>query len=334
MNPSTLDNKKDIDADEDQLDIEDEIVIDDAPPEEEIVIEKKEPPVKSADEGIADLGKQLEEARKLEKEQRDEAARFKREADEAKQEAGRVIEQANQRIKDSTDQLGATQLDAIANAIDAATQEAESAEREYAAAMESANYAEGAKAQRKMAKAEAKKLQLEDGKYALEQEIERVKNAPPERQQLKTQQRNTDPLEAVASNLPPKSAAWLRSHPECAVPNSKENNRLTAAHFNAMAEGHAPETEGYFKYLDTQMGYADDQDDDEPAPKPKKKAYMSAPPSREPPNTNGKSPTKVHLSAAEKEMAEQFNPELPPHKAHLLYAKSKIEAAKLPNYSS
>lgn len=333
MNPSTLDKKnKDSIEDDDILDNEDEIVIEDTPPEEEVVLEK-EPPVKSADEGIADLGKQLEEARKLEKEQRDEAARFKREADEAKQEAGRAIEQANQRVKDSADQLGATQLDAISNAIDAATQEAESAEREYAAAMESANYAEGAKAQRKMAKAEAKKLQLEDGKYALEQEIERVKNAPPERQQPKQQQRSNDPLEAVASNLPPKSAAWLRSHPECAIPNSRENNRLTAAHFNAMAEGHAPETEGYFTYLDTQMGFAEDQDD-ESAPKPKKKASMSAPPSREPPNNSGKSPTKVHLSAAEKEMAEQFNPDVPPHKAHLLYARSKIEAAKLPNYSS
>lgn len=58
-----------------------------------------------------------------------------------------------------------------------------------------------------------------------------------------------DPLEAIAKGLSPKSAAWVRAHPEVAT-DKKAFNRMIAAHHAALAEDLVADTPEYFAHLD------------------------------------------------------------------------------------
>ena len=73
---------------------------------------------------------------------------------------------------------------------------------------------------REMAANEAKALQLENGKQSLK---ETPRSAP----------RPLDPVEAFATQLSPRSAAWVRAHPEYAT-NPKLTQKMIAAHNMAL----------------------------------------------------------------------------------------------------
>jgi hypothetical protein len=126
-----------------------------------------------------------------------------------------------------------TQLDLVKSAIASLTQANDALEEKYAAALAAQDYPGAAKAQREMSANEAKLNDLNRGKTAME-------NAP-----KATPRVADDPVERIAQQLTPQSAAWVRSHPEYARDPAKYR-KMVAAHEMAMADGFSVDTPEYF----------------------------------------------------------------------------------------
>lgn len=173
---------------------------------------------KSADEGIADLKKRLEASTA-------DNARLERERNEAIQRAYR----ANSEKED-------TDLRLIEGAKAQVVEQNKLLKRDYAAALAAQDFDRAADLQEAMALNQAKALQLENGAQSLK---ERSKEAP----------RPLDPVEAMASQLSPKSAAWVRAHPEFAS-DARKTQKMIAAHNIAIADGYAVDTPAYFESVE------------------------------------------------------------------------------------
>jgi hypothetical protein len=187
-------------------------------PEVEIVaspepaIEKS--PAKSADEGIAELNRKLKEAD-------DRILKVERERNEAVQ-----------RAYAANNEKEATNLSLIESAINQIEANQAILEGNYAAAASQGDMVAVAKIARAMAANEARALQLENGKQSLK---EAPRQAP----------RQLDPVEELAQQLSPRSAAWVRAHPEYAT-SPKLTQKMIAAHNLAMADGLPVDTDDYF----------------------------------------------------------------------------------------
>jgi hypothetical protein len=166
-------------------------------------------------------------------------------------------------------------------------------EENFRVASEAGDWATAGKAMTAQAAAQARKLQLENGKEELEAKAKAPKPQPV------TQ---TDPVEMLASQLSPTSAAWVRSHPQFAR-DPVQYKRMIAAHSLAEADGLKPDTDEYFASIESTLRIRKPEpaqtETDTPlsnAAAPRKPP-PSAPPSRGGGNT-------IRLSADEVEAAE------------------------------
>jgi len=202
----------------------------------------------------------------------------------------------------------------VVNAIGTLKQSQEALKSNYAAAMEAQDFAAAADYQVQMADTSAKLLQLEQGKQAMEQ-------APkPERQPV-----STDPVEALASQLSPRSADWVRKNPQYAT-DSRLYTKMLAAHNIAVADGLVPDTDDYFAAVENTLGMgrpaapaAAAQEDDSPM---SAAAKPSAPPAAAPVSRGGESSNRVRLSGEEIDMAKLMG--MTPEE----YAKNKVALQK------
>lgn len=112
----------------------------------------------------------------------------------------------------------------------------------YSAASAAGDWDLAAEIQAKMGRNSAERLNLEGAKFGIE-------NQQPGRPAPVV----TDALEAVASQLTPKSAAWVRAHPEYARDDSKRN-LMIAAHYRALGSGLANESPEYFAFVEKDLG--------------------------------------------------------------------------------
>ena len=192
--------------------------------------------------------------------------------------------------------------------------------------MASGDYGAAAKAQRSMAQSEAQLLQLKNGKAALEERLAtrttegRVDDT---RQPTQPTASPTDPVEALATRLTPKSAEWLRAHPTAAG----QVNKLTAAHQSAVElEGIAVESPEYFKYIEQKLGLGEKA----PTVKPQTNGSMGSIPvsSSGSTSTSRSSGNVMTLSPSEVEFAIINEPNLPREKALEVYARSKAQLIK------
>jgi hypothetical protein len=262
---------------------------------------------------LIEIKRQYEEAKR-----REAAERQARQ--QAEEYAYHQAQQAQYAKADAQD----NRLRTVLNAIEATERTAISAERDYADAMAAGDYAQAAKAQRIMAQAESHLLQLQNAKANVEDALEsmqaegRVQEPP--RPRFAPQQPPQDPVEALSSRLTPKSAAWLRAHPEAA--NHVE--KLSAIHQYAVnIKGIEAESPEYFKYVEKKLGI--DQSDDYVPNKSSRKAMASAPVSSSSgmsSRSNGNGNTMI-LSPAEVEQALLNEPTLPKDKALEMYARNK-----------
>lgn len=283
---------------------------------------EKTPEVKQKVEEPDEREKALQELRQQLDDQKAAAARERQEREQIEQFAREQARKAQFAEVDAED----SRLSTIKNAIDSVEQSAQGAERAYADAMAVGDYATAAKAQRAMAQAESQILQLNNGKRALEERLQaRSTTEGRVREPELPFQRSQDPVEAMAARLTPKSAEWLRAHPEAANQVSK----LTAAHSAATElEGIRVETPEYFAYIEQRLGIGEKTTAD-PAPKPKpKKELPSMPTSSGTGNGAGGGANSMTLSPAEVEMAIMSEPDLPRDKALELYAKNKMALMK------
>ena len=240
----------------------------------------------------------------------DALAVLKKQLDDEK--AGRANDQAKLRaaedtIRQASDTSVKAQTEArtanlsmVEGAITSVKREQEVLESNLANAMGAGDFAAAAKIQTHIATAATKLVQLETGKEAMEAEAKHpIKRVDPPR----------DPVEALASALSPRSAAWVRAHPECAT-NQRLFDRMVGADKIVRSDGIAPDTDEYFEKVEEIMGFRKPVADDNTDPmgdaaqvtQRRSGAPPAAPVSRSG-TANGQRPNTVRLNAEEREIA-------------------------------
>jgi hypothetical protein len=235
--------------------------------------------VVSPEEGIEDLRRKLE----AEKAGRLDAERRAKEADARARQATTEVEDAN--------------LTLVKNAIASAKQQMDAQKAALKKAMADGDHDAAVDIQEAMADLAAKRLQLENGKAQMEAAPKKPPPAP-------------DPVEALASQLTPRSAAWVRANPQFAS-DQRLYRKMIAAHNLAEADGITPDTDDYFAAIEGTLGIrraAVVQDDPtaEAAQVTQRRVSpaASAPVSRTPPGA-ARSNT-IRLTAQEREMASMM----------------------------
>lgn len=267
-----------------------EVTLDAPTPEPEIKVAEQEDkpaivepaPVVAAEEGIETLRANLA----AEKSARLAAEGREREAQARANNAGKEVQDTN--------------LALVTNAIAQVNQDSDMLEGNYAQAMTDGDFASAAKIQRQMAANAAKLQQLEAGKIGLEAEAAKPREEP----------RIADPVEALASQLSPRSAAWVRSHPEYAT-DQRLYQKMLAAHNLAVADGLRTDSDDYFGSIEDTLKIRAREPEIETALSSaaegtRRQSPAAAPVSRGGGMDGARKPGTVRLSAAEVEMAGQM----------------------------
>jgi hypothetical protein len=149
-----------------------------------------------------------------------------------------------------------------------------------------------ADAQEAIGRVSAELLQLESGKAALENRPKPTVSA--------------DPVDQLATSMQaqfPNSAQWIRQHPEF-VRDPAKYKRMTAAHELVVADGVKVDSPEYLREVEKLLKIVPVEVEEAPAAAAvrRKAAPAAAPVSRG--DGGGESPTRMRLSAAEREAAE------------------------------
>jgi hypothetical protein len=169
-------------------------------------------------------------------------------AEQAAQQHARDLRETREQLQTVQTEVVTSQTETLESGIAAAEAEAAAAEQAYAQAFEAGDAMALARAQRVMATAVSRKDRLSE---ALDDLKDEVKSKPAQRQDApqRPRQAQQDPVEAFASNMTPKSAAWIRAHPE-AITDRKKNLRMLAADNLARADGVEVESAEYFRRVE------------------------------------------------------------------------------------
>lgn len=219
---------------------------------------------------------------------------------QSRMEAERRAQAATQAAASARTEVADSNLALVTNAIDTLKQNESVLKKSYAEAMSAGDYDRAAEVQAAMSTNSAKLLQLEQGKTALE-------NAP--KQQQTAAAAPLDPVEALASQLSPRSAAWVRANPQFAR-DSRLYAKMIAAHNLAVADGLSADSDEYFEAVEDTLKMrreapvSRDSDPMADAARPvaRRSAPAAAPVSRS--GTPGARPNVVRLTSAEREIAQ------------------------------
>ena len=270
------------DSAEDRLELD---LGDDPKPAEDIIVEKSEEktPADPVEDTLEALNKQLEEERK------------------GRQEAMRRASEAEQSAYAAQGEVQDTSLHLVSNAIDTVRQNNNILKSNYREAMAMQDFDSAADIQAEMSANAARLLQLEQGKQALENQPRQPAPKPYQ----------ADPVEALASQLSPRSAEWVRRNPQYAT-DPRLYQKMIAAHNLAMADDIPADSDDYFDAIEDtlRMRRQDNSRDydamaDAAKPTQRRSAPPAAPVSRSG-GGGGSKPDRVTLSAAEREMASMM----------------------------
>jgi hypothetical protein len=195
-----------------------------AQPELEIT-EQPEPVEAKAsdtDKAIADLRKQLDTER---------TARY---------EAENRARQSNSNAAKAETDVHQANLHLVNGAIESMTRETEILKANYANAMSNGDHEQAANINYAMSETASKLNQLRLGKESLESQPQ---------QRVQPVERHVDPVEEFASQLSPRSAQWVREHPQC-VTDQRLMTKMISAHNIAMADGIPADSDEYFAYVE------------------------------------------------------------------------------------
>jgi hypothetical protein len=237
----------------------------------------------STEDGIEALRRQLEEER---------SARIA---------AENAANAAKQHAYKAQNEVADTNLHLINNAIESVKVNTQNLKAAYAQAMAAGDYDSAADIQQTMAENSAKLLQLEQGKQALEEAPKPQAPAPVQ----------SDPVEALASQLSPRSAQWVRAHPEYAR-NPNLYRKMIAAHELAVADGLEADTNDYFDSIEATLrirqnaAASSDASADAAKVTQRRTAPPAAPVSRSGNAGTGNRPNVVRLTSDEREMAKMM----------------------------
>jgi len=235
----------------------------------------------------------------------------------ARAEAEKRARMASEREYVAKNEVTDTNLSLINNAISSTQQETGYLKAGYREAMATGDYDRAAEIQQRMSDNAARLLQLENGKDALERQAKQV--APQYQQPM-------DPVEALAAQLSPRSAAWVRANPQFAT-DQRLFQKMIAAHNLALADGLQPDTDDYFATVEETLrirrpepAYEDPMA--QSATVTQKRAAPPAAPVSRGGNGTGSNPNRVTLSAAEREMAQMMG------MTNQEYAQNKLSLQK------
>jgi hypothetical protein len=255
------------------------------------------PEVVKPEEGVDELKRQLD----AERARRVEAERQAHEASER--------ERLARNDKDDSD------IQLVANAIQTLNRDSEILKANYAMALKNGDFTRAAEINGEMNETAAQLQQLNNG-------LDAMKAKPKAQPQP---QRSSDPVEAFAAQLTPRSADWVRAHPEF-VKDARLNRKMIAAHELAVADGHTPDTDGYFSAIEQTLKVGQQRaqsEEDASASAAKVTQRRDAAPAAAPVSRGGSSRSNVvRLTAAEREMAEMMG--MKPED----YAKNKMALQK------
>jgi len=281
--------------------------------EEELIVElpeehKNEIKVEVAESEPVEAGpSDADLALKHLKEQLEAANRARVEAEYRAQESDRQAQKADMNTQQAN-------LYTISSAIDAQRREVEIQKATLAAALSNGDHQQAAEIQYAMSETSSRLQQLQLGKEALEKEI---KN-PPQKQY----QAPVDPVEQFASQLSPRSAAWVRAHPQC-VTDPRLQQKMIAAHNIAVADGIPADSDDYFQFVEDTLKISPKRQEaqesamsDASAPVQRRTAPPATPVSR---SGTGTGRQTARLTKEEAEMAKMMG-QTPEE-----YAKHKLE---------
>lgn len=300
-------------SDKEQIDIEIDDQVDSK--ETEIKVEEaeqaskqEEAPEKPGAKEEEDVSKGINELKaQLERER---LARV--EAENRAREAAEAASKASGDVHDTNIQL-------ISSAIDTVKRENSMLKTRFRDAAASGDADLMAEIQETMSMNAAKLMQLEAGKAQMEAKPKPVYEMP-------TPQ---DPVEAFASQLSPRSAEFIRKHPEC-VTDTRMNKIMISAHSLALSKGISADSDDYFNFIADALempapfrsARAEPQEDsalsEASTPTQRRSAPPAAPVSRSAPNNSGTRPNVVRLSKEEREMAQMMG------MTNEEYAKNKL----------
>lgn len=201
----------------------------------EVVLDDKMPKdgaskIITADEGVEDLKAQVDRA--------------KRESAERLAAKDRQIQEAFQRASAAERETTVAKREHVGTIMEKLTGEKDAAKRDLKLAHEAGDFDKVADAQDRLSMANARIVEAEKGKLALDDEIK-----APVRQPERSQ---PNEVEAVAQSMSPRSAAWVRQHPEVVV-GGQIAPRAMAAHFAAVDEGLTLDSDAYFERLESAL---------------------------------------------------------------------------------
>ena len=273
------------DPKEEQLEIQLDEPVKASEPEIEVVKAEDAPPRREIppEIGIRELKFQLEQE-KLARAQAEQHAKM-----------------AAQREYMAKNEVTDSNLSLINNAISSTQQETSYLKSGYREAMSMGDFDRAAEIQQRMSDNSARLLQLQNGKDALEQQG---------RQQAPAYGQQNDPVEALAGQLSPRSANWVRANPQFAT-DQRLFQKMIAAHNLAIADGLQPDTDDYFATVEETLRIRrpeptyEDPMAQSASVTQRRSAPPAAPVSRGG-NGTGSKPNVVTLSSAEREMAQMM----------------------------
>jgi len=210
-----------------------------------------------------------------------------------------------------------SQISLFSNAIEIRKQVRETLKARMAEAKRAQDYESEIDLQEELTRTTYELSQLEDGK----RELERAPRPQPRAVQ------DADPADALARSMEDqgfsRSAQWLRSHPEYAR-EPKKYQKMLAAHNLAVADDIEPDTEAYFKAVESTLGIRGSE-----APSPRSAPVQrdapppAAPVGRQAASVGGETRANVvRLTADEVEIAEAMG--MSPKD----YARNKLQLKK------
>jgi hypothetical protein len=219
---------------------------------------------------------------------------------QARVEAERRAQQQAAQAHLMTREVEDNQRQMLSSALEMVNSERVMLRSQYAEAMSQGNYAMVAEINDRMNDLAVKANVIEQGRDAMEGQQKQQKQ-PVQQQQPYA----GDPVEVFAAQLTPRSASWVREHPEF-VRDQKLNRKMLAAHELAVADGISPDSDEYFDHVEGTLGVNRSADQEE-APKHQRRAAPAiAPVTRASMNGDGSRPNVVRLSAEQREMASMM----------------------------
>lgn len=256
-------------------------------------------------------------ARTVEKDEADDGSKALKAALEASKEAERVANErataADQRARDAAaeaDRLRSSGADSekelLSTSLAAAQAEEAAAQAELEKAFEVGDAKLMGAAQAKIGRAAARVVNLEG---AIAQFDEDAKTAKTERETAKPEPQ-VDIVTAIDRDdkLMPKERDWLKEHTEV-LTDPRRNRELSVGYDRALAKGFKRGSEGYFKFLDEFMGFAEPERAEPEDTETERASIVSAPVTRDNRSSStGRptTPTRIMLTPAQREAARNM----------------------------